>query len=87
MTQIIDALSIDESTHIDFSIYPNPFRDVLTIESQFAEFDVKLFDIFGKQVAQFQNQAQIETSNLASGLYFLNVSSEGLQETFKRVKH
>ena len=82
-----DLLSISENQLSTISVSPNPFRDVISIKSQLTEFDVTLFDIFGKQVAQFQNQAQIETSNLASGLYFLNVSSEGLQETFKLVKH
>jgi len=82
-----DLLSVNENQLLTISISPNPFRDVISIESQLTEFDVKLFDIFGKQVAQFKSQSQIETSSLSSGLYFLNVSSEGLQETFKLIKN
>jgi hypothetical protein len=37
-------------------------------------------------VAHYTNQSQIETSKLASGLYFVKVSSERLQETFKLIK-
>lgn len=82
-----DLLSISENKLLSISVSPNPFRDVITIKSQLTDFDVKLYDIFGKQVAQFKSQSQIETSNLASGLYFLNVSSEGLQQTFKLIKY
>ncbi|WP_033961888.1 T9SS type A sorting domain-containing protein [Psychroserpens jangbogonensis] len=82
-----DLLSVVENESLDIFVGPNPFRDMLTIESQLAEFNVKLYDIFGKQVAQFQNQSQIETSSLSSGLYFLSVLSEGLQENFKLIKN
>lgn len=81
------ALSVSKNEILEISVGPNPFRNVLTIESQLSKFDVKLYDSFGKQVAQFQNQSQIETSSLASGLYFMSVSFEGLQETFKLIKH
>ena len=81
-----DLLGISESELRHMSVGPNPFYDVISIESQLLNFDVKLYDSFGKQVAQFKNQSQLDTSNLASGLYFLNVSSEGLQETFKLIK-
>jgi len=81
-----DLLSVAEDETLKIFVGPNPFRDVITIQSQLTKFDVKLYDLFGKQVAQFQNQSQIDTSSLASGLYFLSVSSEGLNETFKLVK-
>ena len=82
-----DLLSVADNETLNVFVGPNPFNDVLTIESQLTKFDVKLYDSFGKQVAQFQNQSQIETSNLASGLYFLSVFSEGLKETFKLIKN
>ncbi|WP_456440250.1 T9SS type A sorting domain-containing protein [Psychroserpens sp.] len=82
-----DLLSVAENETLEIFVGPNPFSDLITIESQLAEFDVTLYDIFGKQVTQFKNQSQIETSNLASGLYFLSVFSEGLQETFKLIKN
>lgn len=82
-----DLLGVSEYQRGTISVRPNPFQDVISIESQLVNFDVKLYDSFGKQVAKFQNQAQIDTSNLASGLYFMSVSSEGLQETFKLIKN
>lgn len=81
-----NALSVTEHEVLDISVGPNPFRNLISIESQLTEFDVTLYDIFGKTVAQYQNQSEIDTSSLASGLYFITVSSEGLNETFKLLK-
>ena len=81
-----DLLSVTETELLTISAGPNPFNDLITIDSQLVEFDVTLYDIFGKQVANYNNQPQIETSTLASGLYFVTVSLEGLQRTFKLVK-
>jgi hypothetical protein len=81
-----NILGVAENQQASISVGPNPFRELIAIDTTLTEFDVSLFDIFGKQIAQFQNQWQIETSGLASGLYFLKFSSEGVQETFKLVK-
>lgn len=81
-----DLLSVSENQLAVISVSPNPFHDVITITSELIEFDVKLYDSLGKQIAQYTNESQIETSNFASGLYFLSVTSEGLRETFKLVK-
>ncbi|WCO00495.1 T9SS type A sorting domain-containing protein [Psychroserpens ponticola] len=82
-----DLLSVTENDNLKVFVGPNPFQDVLTIESQLYEFNVKLYDSFGKLIAQYKNLSQIDTSSLSSGLYFMRVSSEGLQETFKLIKH
>jgi cyanophycinase-like exopeptidase len=82
-----DLLSNSEQELLKISVSPNPFQDVISIESQHVNFEVTLYDSFGKQITQFQNQSQINTSSLASGLYFMSVSSEGLQETFKLIKN
>ena len=81
-----DLLSVSETELINVSVGPNPFRDTISIESQLTNFDVRLYDLFGKQVANYTNQSQIDTSKLASGLYFVKVSSEALQQTFKLLK-
>ncbi|MFK7782736.1 T9SS type A sorting domain-containing protein [Psychroserpens sp.] len=82
-----DLLSISENDTIGFFVSPNPFSNTITIASQLTNYDIIIYDSFGKQVAQFQNQSQVDTSNLSSGLYFLNVSSEKLDETFKLLKN
>nr|WP_321236526.1 T9SS type A sorting domain-containing protein [uncultured Psychroserpens sp.] len=82
-----DLLSVTETHDLQISVGPNPFRDSITIDSQHTEFDAKLYDVFGKLVAQYQNQSQLKFSGLASGLYVLKLSSEGFQETFKLIKN
>lgn len=81
-----DLLSVTETEASSISVGPNPFYDVIRIESSQAEFEARLYDVFGKQVAKFQNQSQIKTSGLASGLYILQIFSEGVQDTFKLIK-
>lgn len=82
-----DLLSVAEIETFAISVGPNPFRNLITIESQLVNFEVVIYDGFGKQVAQFQNQSQIETSGFSSGLYFLSVFSNGFQDTFKLIKN
>jgi cyanophycinase-like exopeptidase len=81
-----DLLSVTENEMLDLSVGPNPFKDVIRIDCQLASFEVRVYNLFGKQLAHYTNQSQIETSKLASGLYFVKVSSERLQETFKLIK-
>jgi cyanophycinase-like exopeptidase len=82
-----DLLHIDENQLKTISVSPNPFQDVISIESQLTNFDLTLYDSFGKQIARFLNQSHLDTSRLASGMYFLNVTTaEGSFETFKLVK-
>jgi cyanophycinase-like exopeptidase len=81
-----DLLSVTENEMLDLSVGPNPFKDVIRIDFQLASFEVRVYNLFGKQLAHYTNQSQIETSKLASGLYFVKVSSERLQETFKLIK-
>lgn len=78
-----DLLSVAESETFKISITPNPFSDALNIESHLTEFNIILYDSFGKQVAHFQNQTHIKTSVLSSGLYFLKLPQEGCKRLLK----
>jgi hypothetical protein len=70
-----------------FSFYPNPVKDILTIEgNQSAMFYVK--DFFGKTVLSFEKQAfliQIDFGNLPSGIYFLYSNKLAIPQ--KIIKH
>ncbi|MDG5491735.1 T9SS type A sorting domain-containing protein [Psychroserpens sp. SPM9] len=81
-----DLLSVADVDSVSIAVGPNPFQDILTITSQLTKFEVKLYDSFGKLISHYKNQSEIETSGLASGIYFLNVSAEGVQGNFKLVK-
>jgi thiol-disulfide isomerase/thioredoxin len=60
------------------SIYPNPVKDVLTIEGNYTSVDV--FDMFGKLVLSSEYTKTINVSTLTNGIYMLNITTEkGIQ--------
>ena len=60
------------------SIYPNPVKDVLTIEGSYTSVDI--FDIFGKLVLSSEYVKTINVKSLADGVYMLNINTEkGIQ--------
>lgn len=82
----IDNISVEEKeTFADFQIYPNPAQDMLNISfnsNNLQSFEIKLMNITGKLVYS-QNYTDhsgnfnknINLSNLAKGVYILNLNS------------
>ena len=63
---------------MNLNIYPNPVKDVLTIEGNYTSVDV--FDMFGKLVLSSEYTKNINVSTLANGIYMLNITTEkGIQ--------
>ena len=86
----VDQLvGIDELFRINIIIFPNPATDKLTITSLYQLDTYKIYDVLGKLVSQGAangNVTDLDVSGLQSGLYFINLASEGLQSTFKITK-
>ena len=74
------TVSIEE-TDLEISIYPNPVKDVLTINGQIDH--VEIYDTFGKLVLK-SNKNTINTRNLSNGIYMVNIKSNDLKIT-KRI--
>ncbi|MBW2961450.1 endonuclease [Mesonia aestuariivivens] len=72
-------LSVSTKNQLTLNIYPNPSHGKLTISIPSAkEFEYAIYDLNGRLLQQKKNSAtQISVENLASGLYLLQVSSEG----------
>lgn len=66
--------TIDENNKIDFSIYPNPVKDILTIKSNVAINHVTIYSLQGKKLVSTSN-SKIEVSLLANGIYFILINS------------
>ncbi|WP_346881941.1 T9SS type A sorting domain-containing protein [uncultured Algibacter sp.] len=73
------ALSTVDFTFNDAKLYPNPFKDVLNIESNKLNIkNLKVFNVLGQDftdkitVKPFQSRMQIDTSNLSQGVYFVS---------------
>ena len=76
-------ISIPENKLLsNFVIYPNPAQDQITIqfdELENEDFTVNIFDLNGRILinSSLKNGQAISTSNLNSGMYIVQVTSEG----------
>lgn len=87
---IDQSLSVDEPTAVQIFIYPNPVKGKLFIENSSETIDqIKVFNMLGKVVQVKkninQNQTNIDLSELASGVYLVQVSTDQNQKLVKRV--
>ncbi len=80
-------------SHFEFVAFPNPASEKLILNyfsEKPANTSVRLIDMDGKIVAQYENglsagnhSIEINTSSLSSGLYFINVKSGSFNSTEK----
>ncbi len=68
------------------AIYPNPVKDLLTVEADWTIRRISVFNMQGKLVKQdnfFDNSVVFSTSNLSPGAYIIRV--RGSNDTFSRL--
>jgi hypothetical protein len=71
--------NISETTNTDkITVYPNPTNSTFVIDYDKAGL-IKLYDMLGKEVLNqtFNGKTEININHLHSGIYFVNVISEG----------
>ena len=69
-------LSISEDDKIDFGLYPNPAKDVVTIKSANNITSIDVLNINGQLISTKKINSknyQLSVSNLSSGIYFIKV--------------
>lgn len=89
----VETAIFDATNNISSAIFPNPFSNQTTFKLneplQF-NFDLKLFDVLGKEVDQYLNQSsttvQIHQKNLPNGIYFLNLYEHDENEVLSHWK-
>ncbi len=91
-------LSIHNLTayNIDFKAYPNPFFNVLIVESAFfaKDAELRITDITGREIISIQNscvfcnknEVQIETGEFKSGVYLLTIIDKETKTPMKIIK-
>jgi hypothetical protein len=80
-------LSNNKNELVDFSIYPNPVKNVLNIQSEKAIANVQVSDMLGKSVMSQNNGGSVVVSTLPNGIYFVAITAEdGAIGTKKFVK-
>ncbi len=66
----------------EFSLFPNPVEEQFTIETNKKVESLKLYNLSGKLVKEFDLQDTYSVSGLPAGIYYLNISCEN--EIFTR---
>lgn len=70
----VQSVSADEE--VEIQVYPNPFSTQILIETNgLSNFTYEVYDVYGKRLAQGQNDRSVDLSKLAAGSYFLKVIS------------
>lgn len=90
VSTIKKGLSVDKNNLDKFiSIYPNPVKNQLTINTTLPNFDYRLSNIQGQILLNNHSDNNIKIidySNYASGIYLLTISSDSKQKTYKIIK-
>lgn len=84
-----DLLGVSDHTPVDFTYYPNPVTEILTIESQVEIRSVRVYNLLGQEIKNFYaiQNGEIALNDLMSGIYLVKATFEdGREETFKVVK-
>lgn len=83
------SLSTNDFVLPNFKFYPNPVHHNLSISNTGVIDEIEIFSLTGKSVLakKINNiHAEIDLSGVATGIYFLKVSSEGITKNIKIVK-
>ena len=69
------------------SVYPNPFQDVLKISDIKGVKSISVSDVSGRQVKNLKPSAEMNLSDLKTGLYIVTLQMEdGTIQSFKAIK-
>lgn len=80
---------LDQSDNLQIKVYPNPFSDKVMISSNLTIDSYRIYNILGAQVREGSsqlNQLELDTSDLSSGIYMLEVQSGNRRMTVKLVR-
>ena len=85
------TLSISEETEESLlQFYPNPVKNLLSIESNQIIDQIEVFDILGKKLYQRKSLnsdlVTVDFSKFVKGIYLVNISTDNKQRTLKIIK-
>ncbi len=82
-------IGVQEIEVLQVQVYPNPFQDVLHIESHEEQAQISVRNLNGQVLQTIQINAgkhQIDAGAWASGLYLIEIQSAGVTKSFKFIK-
>lgn len=86
---VVAKLSTEDKFVKNLNFYPNPVKNYLYISSYFKIDNYQIYNVLGSLVSEGNgsgNLTEVDMSRLNSGLYFVKVSSNGMQTTLKIAK-
>lgn len=83
----ISNLNRDAFENNAFILYPNPTSDVLKIDTNESIDALSIFNLQGQLVLECKSTKELNVQNLATGTYFLKISSGNLSQVKKFVKN
>ncbi len=87
---LIEELGLTELDRNQFSIYPNPVRDIINIQlnKDLQINDISIFDMGGKRVFSSKlNETAYDLNQLNSGIYILNLTTNKGKASYKLIKN
>jgi hypothetical protein len=84
------TLGIDELAFKNFSYYPNPVKNVISISNDAVIDEVTFISIKGETILTKKPNSlssELDLSNFSEGIYFLKVTSNGVKKTVKIIKN
>jgi len=80
------ATALDYKQTRTFSIYPNPVKGQLNIQTEESVLQAHVSDLSGRIILQVSNSKILSVHNLKSGLYLLQIRTENGTKTVKFMK-
>jgi uncharacterized repeat protein (TIGR01451 family) len=72
-TTIVNVLSVNENTLLDFSVYPIPTKNILNVKSKTEIVKIEIYSKLGQLILKNTMENRTDISNLTQGLYFVKV--------------
>jgi hypothetical protein len=83
------TLTNEDFTFKEFTLYPNPTKNVLNLKSNKKMDFVKVYNLLGQQVSSFRPNSLVEEVNMSelnSGIYLISVEIDGNSVVYRVMK-
>ena len=77
--------SIEDISALGIVVYPNPTKDIITIETRL-EIEVELYDMIGSKVVSERNTKRLDLSKLPNGIYNMVILYNNVRYSKKVIK-
>jgi len=84
------TLSTEDNELSLINVYPNPVKNMVTIDTNLKIDNVSVFNQLGQNVMHIRGEniinKKVDLASLTTGLYFMNIGAEGKNQSIKIIK-